>query len=149
MNLPEEEKKDPTWELLKDARPPEVSPFFARNVLRDVRQMEDARRDRSSLGQLLDWLAQPTVARASVAAALVVAMMVLIAFQAGDSGQAPNDSLVNVDSPTPAPVESIEPAVVDDFDPAEEIENLDYLGELMAVTDPGMLNDSELADLLF
>ena len=146
MNLPEEEKNDPTWELLKEARPPEVSPFFARNVLREVRQMEDARGNRSALDQLLAWLTQPTVARASVAAALIVAVMVFIAFQANEPGNTPVDDLAEVSAPAPS---LVEPAVVDDFDPAEEIENLEYLGELMAVTDPAMLDDSALADLLF
>jgi hypothetical protein len=34
---------DKLWELLGEARPPAVSPFFARNVLRAVRQEEEAR----------------------------------------------------------------------------------------------------------
>jgi len=34
---------DKLWELLGKARPPAVSPFFARNVLRAIRQEEDAR----------------------------------------------------------------------------------------------------------
>jgi hypothetical protein len=34
---------DKLWELLGKARTPSVSPFFARNVLRAVRQEEDAR----------------------------------------------------------------------------------------------------------
>lgn len=34
---------DKLWELLGKARPPAVSPFFSRNVLRAVRQEEEAR----------------------------------------------------------------------------------------------------------
>lgn len=40
---------DKLWELLGKTRSPAVSPFFARNVLRAVRQEEDARPGRSSL----------------------------------------------------------------------------------------------------
>lgn len=139
MNPPEEEKKDPVWELLKEASPPEVSPFFARNVLREVRQFEDVRRDRSPLPRFLDWLAQPIFARAALATMIALAVVAFIAFQSGDSPEegSPPGTVVNV---TP---------LTDDYDPAQEIENLDYLGELMAVTDPAMLDDSALADLLF
>ena len=37
------DKNDKLWELLGKTRQPAVSPFFARNVLRAVRQEEDAR----------------------------------------------------------------------------------------------------------
>jgi hypothetical protein len=35
------------------------------------------------------------------------------------------------------------------FDPASEIANVEYLGQLMAVADPGQLDDAALADLFF
>lgn len=38
---------DKLWELLGKARQPSVSPFFARNVLRAIRQEEEVRRARS------------------------------------------------------------------------------------------------------
>ncbi len=44
---------DKLWELLGKARPPAVSPFFARNVLRAVRQEEDANPRRSFLRSVL------------------------------------------------------------------------------------------------
>jgi hypothetical protein len=34
---------DKLWELLGEARPPAVSPFFSRNILRAIRQEEEAR----------------------------------------------------------------------------------------------------------
>ena len=42
---------DKVWELLGKARQPAVSPFFARNVLRAVRQEEDARPIRAWLSR--------------------------------------------------------------------------------------------------
>ncbi len=41
------DENDQLWELLGQTRPTEVSPFFARNVLRAVRQEEAARPRRS------------------------------------------------------------------------------------------------------
>jgi hypothetical protein len=35
------------------------------------------------------------------------------------------------------------------FDPAKELENVEYLGQLMAVTDPAQLSDEALGDLFF
>ena len=43
---------DKLWELLGKTRQPPVSPFFARNVLRAVRQEEEARPVRTLLSRL-------------------------------------------------------------------------------------------------
>jgi hypothetical protein len=37
------EEQDDLWRLLGKARPPAVSPFFSRNVLREVRQLQQER----------------------------------------------------------------------------------------------------------
>ena len=42
-----------------------------------------------------------------------------------------------------------EAEVYDVFDPASEMADLEYLGQLMAVTDPGQLDDRALSDLFF
>jgi hypothetical protein len=44
---------DKLWELLGKSRPTPVSPFFSRNVLRAVRQEEDARAHRSFLSRII------------------------------------------------------------------------------------------------
>jgi len=49
---------DKLWKLLGQARPPAVSPFFARNVLRAVRQEEVARAAPSFLRSLFAGLAR-------------------------------------------------------------------------------------------
>jgi len=46
------DKNDKLWELLGKTRQPTVSPFFARNVLRAVRQEEDARPVRTFFSRL-------------------------------------------------------------------------------------------------
>jgi type VI protein secretion system component VasF len=40
----EDEKTDQLWQLLGKAKQPAVSPFFARNILRAVREEEQAKR---------------------------------------------------------------------------------------------------------
>jgi hypothetical protein len=73
---------DKLWELLGKTRPPAVSPFFARNVLRAVRQEEEARpsvarprtilaRITRSLRLLRRWAWQSALAATCAAAVLV------------------------------------------------------------------------------
>ena len=38
----ENESNDPLWDLLGQAKPVEVSPFFSRNVLREIRKQDGA-----------------------------------------------------------------------------------------------------------
>lgn len=66
------EENDPLWELLGRARPPEVSPFFARNVLRAVRNESERSR-----GGFLGWI----TARWRFATALgsVAALFIIVA----------------------------------------------------------------------
>jgi len=58
--------QDPLWQLLGRAKTPEVSPFFARSVVREIRQTEQER----PVSWLAAWL-RP-LAIASACAALVV-----------------------------------------------------------------------------
>lgn len=37
----EKDSNDPLWDLLGNAKPVEVSPFFSRNVLREIRKQEE------------------------------------------------------------------------------------------------------------
>lgn len=58
------------WDLLGRSAQPEVSPFFARNVLRQVRESES----RSRLGGWLQWL----VPAAGVAVAIIAALFLRV-----------------------------------------------------------------------
>ena len=66
---------DKLWELLGKTRQPNVSPFFARNVLRAIRQEEDARPVRSLrrgfLYRLHRWTWQLAIAGTCAIAALI------------------------------------------------------------------------------
>ena len=173
MNTPEEESKDPrddaVWELLKKAPPPEPGDFFSRNVIREVRKLEAERREQGLLVRCTSSFRELFSAPAAPALALVAAIAIPAAILfAGFPGSSDSDSKAGAesapaevasitaeatvteepfaDSPEPAPALA---AASTDFDPAEEISNLDYLGELMAVNDPSLLDDNALADLLF
>lgn len=63
MNREDDEK---LWDLLGRSPEPKVSPFFARNVLREVREPES----RSRVGDWLQWL----VPAAGVAVAIIAAL---------------------------------------------------------------------------
>ena len=160
MHTPKDEKDDPVWDLLKEARPIKPSSFFSRNVVREVRKTESERSD-SAVSALLDWFRQPAIANTALAALAVAAVAVIaFKFQAGSEGLSaseagdPGSVAQAVVSPAPSDSENAlptpgAPASDVEYDPANEIENLSYLGELMAVADPAMLNDDALADLLF
>lgn len=136
-----EEQNDPVWELLKQARQSDASPFFARNVAREIRKRES---ERGWLDAAAEWLAsmrRPLIL-GGLAAALAVALVVLSV----DGEKTPGE--VVAEAPTLA--EPTGPALADvDFDPTSEVGNLEYLGQLMAVSDPAALDDAALADLLF
>ncbi len=125
------EQNDPVWDLLESAKTVDPSPFFARNVVREVRLMEN-----TSFGvRILNFMSIRSVwtsaASASVAAALVAG--VVLFFPANNPGS----------------VSSQEIALEEAFNPALELEEVEYLGQLMAVADPGQLTDEALADLFF
>jgi hypothetical protein len=74
------------WDLLGKAKAPEVSPFFARNVLRSVRQQP------TFLGRVGDWFRlNRLVPAATVAMTFIVAVFVA-QFPAGPGLATTNDS---------------------------------------------------------
>ncbi len=131
--------QDPTdqaWELLKQAKKVEPSLFFVRNVVREVRMLQSNpsgiwNRLRSALGQR-------GLLAASAACAVVTAGLVL--FLNRDQSSANGAT-----TPVALSLEDHSEA----FDPASEMAAVEYLGQLMAVADPGQLDETALADLFF
>jgi hypothetical protein len=80
------------WDLLGQAAEPKISPFFARNVLREVRQSDDR-------ATLRGWLnLRRLIPTAAMAAALIaVVFLRLHTAVAPFTGPSP-DSLANVDA---------------------------------------------------
>lgn len=131
MKTPETE--DPVWELLSHASTAEPGPFFSRDVVREARK---AGSGISFLERLQGALGPKLLVPGAVGAA--VAVIVAISIERDDSSL----------SPAPA-----SPGIVLEsdasFDPASEMEAVEYLGELMAVADPGQLSEDAIADLFF
>ncbi|MCB1088386.1 MAG: hypothetical protein KDM63_15160 [Verrucomicrobiae bacterium] len=137
---PHDEQNDPVWDLLKQARKSEASPFFSRNVVREIRKLDAEQNARPSVVRWFAWLRQPVAAWGAVAT--VAALASIVAVNGLRSSSAP-EAVAVVTEPVAAEVAEAE------FDPASEVSNLEYLGQLMAVTDPAALDDAALADLFF
>jgi len=127
------EPNDPIWNVLGQAKEVEPSPFFARNVVREVRRLQE--NGPGLWSRILFLFSGPRAIVATGACALVAMALVLVA---------PRDEATNLGFPLSTNEESAEA-----FDPASEIANVEYLGQLMAVADPGQLDDAALADLFF
>ncbi len=129
---------DQVWELLGRAKQREPSPFFVRNVLREVRGLEQER-----IGPW-EWLrsrfARPVPLLGATACAGLALALVLVS--PPDETSAPAGSVDGV-TLTSSEIQS------DTFDPASEMASIEYLGQLMAVADPGQLDDAALAELFF
>ncbi|MEM1443815.1 MAG: hypothetical protein AAGF67_15825 [Verrucomicrobiota bacterium] len=129
------ENNDPVWKLLENASHTEPSPYFSRRVLREVREIGESKGSpwlERFFGSLSARIAVPTL----VAAAAVTLMLI---FQGGNTS--PQEPAVS-----PGLVLQIGEEAVD---PTAEMEAVEYLGQLMAVADPGQLSDDALADLFF
>lgn len=128
--MSEFDSKDPLWKLLGHARAAEVSPYFSRRVLRELRALEAKPRFWERL------FSHP--ARLALAGAACALMALLsLTFIPDRNSSAP----VTVSAPDAGSVET--------FDPASEMAAIEYLGQLMAVADPGQLDDAALGDLFF
>jgi len=125
------------WDLLGHGRKTEAGPMFSRNVVREVRLSLDDE-SKSAIVRLFEWLSKPAFLATGAATLLLIGGLYLL--QIGGPKPLTPD-LANLNDPM---LESIEM-----IDPAEEFESIERLGELMAVTDPGVLSDEALMSLLF
>ena len=120
-----QEEKDPVWELLGKARKSEPSPFFARNVLREARKSGSRE---SSLSAFFRHFTAPKFALLASAAAVIAFAFVFLS-----QNESASPDLSSSTS----------------YDLAEEYAEIEYMGQLMAVTDPGDVSDAMLADFFF
>jgi hypothetical protein len=142
MNVPED--KDPAWKLLLKADRPEPSPFFARNVVREVRNLGD-----TSPGFSLSGLfSTPRIAFG--AAALVAVVLAIGALMTGGEHTPTITQTPSEDIPQATLLDLVpeaEDLTVEEFQ--DELEMIDYMDGLLAVQDVEFLDDEALADLLF
>jgi len=128
------ERDDPVWKLLEHASETKPGPMFARDVVRRVRLEEST--GRPSWRNRLRSLLSPRVALGGAALAGAAALAFAL--------------LPEPSSPPPAAkTATMAPLRAEAFDPVSEMKEVEYFGQLMAVTDPGELDDEALADLMF
>lgn len=132
-------ESDPLARLLGHASRVEPSPFFARNVLREIRLQPVV-----PIGSAWLWLRRPRLLVGSAFAMLIALLVAAVSLWSptGFHEEAGGAALV-ADTATVA--HSHEAA----FAPEDEIEAVEYLGQLMAITDPGDLSDEALAYLFY
>ena len=132
------EKNDPVWKLLSSARRVEPGPFFSRNVVREVLKLRGSGQEQGGVFEAIRaFFTQPVLPVMAGAAAAVAILAIVFASTGPALGPEVADSSLN----------SVDGIPVTVFNPAQEIESIEYLGELMAVTDPADLDDTALADL--
>jgi hypothetical protein len=130
---------DPVARLLGHASRVEPGPFFARNILRDIRMQPAGTMERAWL-----WLRGPRLVLSGAVALLLALLVTVITFWSptGPLQDAGGTGLVADSSDRAASHEAV-------FNPENEIEAVEYLGQLMAITDPGDLSDEALAYLFY
>jgi len=147
MNLPEDQ--DPLWDLLAKSPPPSPSPRFVSKTTRAVRELAQGG-GRGGLSRWIAWL-RPSETRSpwglplALGATAAFAVAVAVVVWQGDAPDGGGELVVTGSvAELPRPF-----AEVDAFDPATEIDAVEHLAQLMAITDPDSLSDELFADLLF
>lgn len=144
MNTPEEQ--DPSWQLLLKSKPKQANPAFVRDVVREIRKLE-ADAPNSTWSLLFAWLKRPAIALpvAVAASAAVFASLTLLPNSAPSTTSPSTPIIAIVDILPPAdPFSNDHPG---ESTITEDIEQIDYLDELVATADPADLDDDALASL--
>lgn len=138
---------DPLWKVLGQTKKVEVRPNFAQNMVRLARQTPQ---DRGWLAQIKGWWQEQPVARiglglaAAAALALTTASIVL-------QPESTIPAQVTVTAPVPTNELTVTTEVdfplIPEF--STEWQNLEQVGDLLAVHDTSLLTDSEINLLLY
>lgn len=147
-----DEVNDPVWELLGKARKIETSHAFVQNTVRQVRQLgADGATLDSTWSRFFNLLRRPVFALPLTAMAVVsVALIINTSSPQStvDDAVAANGRAARSATGTSL-VEASQTARVADFSFTDQVEEIDYLGDLVVVTDPSALNEQMLADLFY
>lgn len=136
---------DPLWKVLGQAKSVKPRPNFTQNMVRLARQIPQ---ERGLWARVRGWLQENDAARigltwTSVAAA--VAISALVVYQpSAESGSVP--TLASVAAVEPVSHEADYP-MIPEFE--TEWQNLEQVGDLLAVHDTSLLTDSEINLLLY
>ncbi len=133
---------DPLWKLLGQSRRVEVRPNFTQNVLRAARQTPQ---ERGWFARLRAWTTAPERPGLAWAVAAAVALAAgLVLMQPAASGPE-----VTQQQPAEVPALLLETdfPLVDGYD--TQWQNLEQMGDLLAVQDSALLTDREIHLLLY
>lgn len=154
MKTPEEQ--DPAWELLLKSKVQQPSPSFVRNVVREARKLE---KPSSGLMAVFAWFKRPIIAvpvAIGATAALIAAFTLIQTLAPPTSSPETNSSSMplaavstTADQEPAAPIINLLETTAPEADITEDVERIDYLGELVTIADPSELDDAALADLFF
>lgn len=118
-------ENDPVWKLLDETAPPEPGPFFARDVMREIRLSEESE---------VHWWQRLLTPKPILAGALgAIAAAILISVNPGDS----NGVVETPADPQPTPELTLPQDIVEE----------EMLRE--AAKDPSAFTDEELVALLY
>lgn len=144
---------DPLWKVLGKARPVEPRPNFTQNVVRMARQTPQ---ERGWLAGLKAWWQDHPAAGVGLSWTAVAALIALTAVVVHQPESAMSPSTVaHLSTPVPAASTSaVDPTAVETDFPLvpgfeTEWENLEQMGDLLAVHDTSLLTDSEINILLY
>ncbi len=131
------ESDSPLWKLLGQASQAGPSPYFVRRVVREAKAASAAPPSlRERLRHFLSRIRRPLLASAAIAL-LAVAGAALLRPGAPTEADRAHHAFLQPEAASDSDV----------FDPASEMAAVEYLGQLMAVADPGQLDDDALAAL--
>ena len=132
----DEENNDPVWDLISQARKHRANPSFVRDVVREVQAQESEKTHKNVFAFF--------GSRQFFAAAAAVALLAFAGYSLlnkADMVAQVSPVLSSVSESTP---EAVYTEVIDD-----RLGELEYVDELLAVQDPVLLSDADIAMLLF
>lgn len=136
--------KDPLWNLLGRSRRIEARPNFTQNVLRQARQTPQ---EHGWLARLRGWWSaseqRPAGLAWAVAAAIALAAGAVLLLPVGSGPQVAQETPAEV----PALLLEADFPLVDGYD--TQWQNLEQMGDLLAVQDSALLTDREIHLLLY
>lgn len=134
-----ENENDPVWELLKSARQTKAAPSFVQDVMRQVRELDVPRS-----GRVISFF----TSRQFLAVAAAVALMAVAGYLAMNGDSALGDGGAKLANGAVENVETDALSALND-EIGVKIGELEYVDDLLAVQDPVLLSDADIAMLLF
>lgn len=147
MKTPEEQ--DPTWELLLKSKPQQPSPHFVRNVVREARKLEVPE---SGLSAVFAWFKKPAIAVPVAIGACAILISAINLIQGITPTPVVNSPTLTAENNQDPATSITSPVAYHDdtqTDVAEDLERIDYMSDLVAITDPSKLDDAALANLFY